>query len=468
MSGFQFVHVESYSRKADAKGRSTGFVLDESQRKPGACEHVKRPGEPTVVYGVDLDVLRQRHDDQVADARAVTKAGQSKRIRNDQHTLLTCVASHPATSEQARNDPATAKQVADWQEFTLSWLRETWGDGVQCVVRHDDEAHVHLHAYVLPQGKEMRARVLHPGVVAKEQVKSLELANGADGKVANKLGDDAYKAAMRAMQDSFFERVGIPSGLARLGPGRRRLDRGAWKAEQAQVQHASAAIAAAVEAKAQVDQARVQVIKAGAAGREYVAAARQAAERAKAAADAAEVRRAAAEKAERAALARAAAEVRAARQQAAKTVQEARRTADRLRTIGGRLGGLWVGLVGVQRRLEARAAERVQQAEAKAQAEVVAVKQAAKASVAKARTEIDAKLGAELVAARRQAAEDRERAASAQRALEPAVKAKAEAEQKAAAERAARLRAEAERERFRGMWADADNKLQAGLRKGYR
>lgn len=30
--GYQFVHLESYSRKADAKGRSTHFIFDELER----------------------------------------------------------------------------------------------------------------------------------------------------------------------------------------------------------------------------------------------------------------------------------------------------------------------------------------------------------------------------------------------------------------------------------------------------
>ena len=41
---------------------------------------------------------------------------------------------------------------------------------------------------------------------------------------------------MRATQDDFANRVGQRFGLARIGPGRRRLTRAQWQAEQAQAE----------------------------------------------------------------------------------------------------------------------------------------------------------------------------------------------------------------------------------------
>ena len=245
MSGFQFVHIESFARKSDAKGRSTSFVFDEASRTPGACEHVTNPAEPITVFGKSVDEVRALHDELATGATATTKAGKTRKVRSDQHTLLTIVASHPAAPGEQ------PEAVAAWQDRTVAWLRETWGDRLQSVIRHDDEGHVHVHAYVVPDDGEMRARRLHPGVVAKENAKAAALAEGHDAKAANKIGDDAYKVAMRGLQDSFFEAVGVPSGLARLGPGRRRLDRGAWQAEKAQAAAAGVAIAAAEVARVQ-------------------------------------------------------------------------------------------------------------------------------------------------------------------------------------------------------------------------
>ena len=44
----------------------------------------------------------------------------------------------------------------------------------------------------------------------------------------------AYKAAMRALQDDYYENVAAHCGLTRLGPGRQRLTREEWTEQQRQ------------------------------------------------------------------------------------------------------------------------------------------------------------------------------------------------------------------------------------------
>lgn len=433
MSGFQFVHIESYARKSNAKGQSTAFVFAEAARRPGACEHVGSPGSPVTVFGKSVDEVEAFHDALVADATCTTKTGKRRRVRSDQHTLLTVVASHPAAPGQ------DAEAVGAWQERTVEWLRAEWGDRLQSVVRHDDEAHVHVHAYVLPDDAEMRARILHPGAAAKEEAKAFAITAGADPKAANAAGDTAYKAAMRGLQDRFFEAVGVPSGLARLGPGRRRLDRGAWRAEQAQVEHAAVVISAASEGHESVAEAR-----------HFQETALAAAVVAIQAADAAEVRRKAAEVEEAGARRRAAGAVRQARKKASVIIQEARREADRLRSVGGWVGSLWSGFAGVQRRLEARADQRV-----------AAVQEQAWELVRGTRAQAEAAVGAELVQARRQVVTARARVGVAVSQVAQAEEARQAAERQVAVEQAGRVSAEREREVFRGRWADADNRLLA-------
>ena len=258
--GFQFVHVESYSRKADDKGRSSSFVLDEAERRPEACTHVENPAPPILVFGVPVAEVRVLHDQQAAEATTTTKAGKTRRIRSDQHTLMTVIASHPATMEEMRADPARAAEVEDWQRRTVDWLRDRWGDRLVSVIRHDDEAHPHLHAYLLPRDPEMRARQLHPGVTAKAEAKQVAEAEGLDGKASNAAGDRAYKQAMRAMQDEYWQQVGIQCGLTRLGPGRRRLDRAGWQAEKASAATTAVALREAAQARQETVQARQETV----------------------------------------------------------------------------------------------------------------------------------------------------------------------------------------------------------------
>lgn len=362
---FQFMHIETYSRKSDKAGRSTSFVLDEASREPHASQHVEQPGVPEVVHGLDLAELRGAHDAAAAVATATNANGKTSKIRVDQHTLLTAIASHPLTMDEVRSNPLAADQVADWERRSVEWMRETWGERLVSVIRHTDESYPHLHAYVLPDGP-MRARDLHPGVVAKAQVKAKALDGGADQKSANKSGDAAYKEAMRGLQDSYWERVGMPSGLARVGPRVRRLSRAGWKQEKAVAAVTGELVRAAETAQSQIAHARKTVdgvterLAAATAAEER---ARDAARRAhdaveqareqlsamRQAADAAEARRLDEERKARRAAAAAKGVVAQAQQRAGEILISAAAEAEAMRrrfgSFGGRVGAVFGGLV---------------------------------------------------------------------------------------------------------------------------
>lgn len=231
---FQFVHLESYSRKPDTKGRSTGFVLAEARRDPVASIHVPVPGTPIVVYGVNPEEVESLHDAAADAARTTPKGGKPRKIRVDQHTLLTVVASHPHTVDEVHADPRKRAEVDRWEKLTMDWLRELYGDALVSVVRHEDETYWHLHAYILPPSQDLKAAALHPGQAAKAVVMQAGPGADEDSKTLNRRGDTAYRAAMRAWQDSYFETVAVQCGLTRLGPARRRLTRAEWKAEKTQ------------------------------------------------------------------------------------------------------------------------------------------------------------------------------------------------------------------------------------------
>ena len=231
---FQFVHLETYSRKPDSKGRSTGFVLAEARRDPAASVHVPSPGVPTVICGVSPDQVESLHDAAAEAARTTPKGGKPRKVRVDQHTLLTVVASHPYTIDEVHGEPQKRAEVEHWETLTVAWLRDLYGDALVSVVRHEDESHWHLHAYMIPLPPDMKAAALHPGQRAKAEVMAAGPSGDEDSKTLNRRGDRAYRAAMRAWQDSYFEFVAIKCGLTRLGPARRRLTRAEWQAERTQ------------------------------------------------------------------------------------------------------------------------------------------------------------------------------------------------------------------------------------------
>lgn len=233
--GYTFAHMELHSRKGGKSG-SVSYVFDEAERRPGSCPHVPNPAPPELVFGMELAALRQHHDTLAENARMTLANGKTRKIRADQNTLFSVVLSFPG--EMASADP---EAVRDWERRSVQWLKQEYGSRLMTVVRHVDEAHPHLHAYGLADDPEMRVALLHPGYAAKAE----SLAAGED----NKAGDRAYKDAMRAWQDRYWNDVGLACGLARLGPGKRRLTRKEWHAEQT----AHKAVRKALRAKKHVD-----------------------------------------------------------------------------------------------------------------------------------------------------------------------------------------------------------------------
>ena len=344
MPGYQFVHIEGYSRSGGKGGRSVGYVLDEAERRPGACPHVDQPGAPTVLHGMSIGDLRAVHDQRAGEARQSVAGGKTRAIRQDQLTLLTAVASYPVPWSDL--DDAGRIEVDAWERRTIDWLKSQYGDRLATVVRHSDEAHPHLHAYVLPDDPAMRAGLLHPGFQAKAAVMDREKpADAEERKALNREGDRAYRDAMRGLQTSYWEGVGLPSGLARLGPGRRRLTREAWQSEKT----AAASVVVATRqyesalgaARSLQERGNAFVARTHAAAAETRQEASRRLQEAKRREAEAERLKAEVEALKAEAIRRGRESILAAKRKAAEIVQAAEAAAAPLRTIGGAIGSAW-------------------------------------------------------------------------------------------------------------------------------
>ena len=226
---YQFIHYDGYGREGSTqtktvtkkngdkitttkKVRSLKEILEEQDRVEEACPHIAEPRKPGLLYGVPpLEVLKIAEDwaETATDARG-------HKLRKDGNVCLVGVISLPREMED--NFPQFA-------EDSLIWLKNKYGDRLKSVIVHDDEAHPHLHFCVVPRVGE-RFDDIHEGTKAKNQAKKEGQKAGAQ--------NIAYIEAMRNFQDNFSEKVAMKYGLTRLGPARRRLSRGEWKAEQAQ------------------------------------------------------------------------------------------------------------------------------------------------------------------------------------------------------------------------------------------
>lgn len=215
MSGYQFIHIETYAKVSTKKGKpSMQSIANEAMRVDGFCPHVYRPQSPQILLGLD-----PRNLPQIALERS-QKARDRKgcKIRKDAPLLLAGVISVGSESD------------VNFREFlksSIDFLRRKYGKNLMSAVLHLDEEHPHIHFYVIPSLIDGRFAMseVHDGIRARNECK------GGYSKKAY-----AYKQAMREFQDSYYEEVGSRLGLTRLGPRVQRLTRKEWKAQQKQAQ----------------------------------------------------------------------------------------------------------------------------------------------------------------------------------------------------------------------------------------
>ncbi len=214
MAGYQFAHIDGYARQGGKT--KTGRVLsaqqiaDEAERRPGAHPHVKDPKPPIQRFGVTPSEAVQQATawaEQAVDPRG-------RKLRIDGLCLGAGVVSVP--------DNLPDELWPGYRDAMIGYLKTKHGDRLKSVVEHSDERHRHIHFYLVPLPGESFGAV-HPGVAAAR-------ASAARGERKG-LQRLAFNQAMRAWQDEIHT-VSADFGLARLGPGRRRLPREVWNAEQ--------------------------------------------------------------------------------------------------------------------------------------------------------------------------------------------------------------------------------------------
>lgn len=237
---YQFIHVDGYGR-ATGKGKKGGHnvasIVAEAERVPEACPHIEAPQPPTLLYGCSPKEAGEQA--RAWASQAVDARGHA--LRKDGNCLLAGVVSLPA------------EMSLRWEKYaadTLKWLKRQYGDRLLSVIEHKDEAHPHLHFYVVPRVGE-RFDTIHDGLRASTAAnpdRGNRRLSPAEKSAGKKAARTAYVTAMRKWQDDFYARVSRRYGLARIGPGRTRMSRSEWKAQNSE-REAVAAREMALEGK---------------------------------------------------------------------------------------------------------------------------------------------------------------------------------------------------------------------------
>lgn len=266
MSGPQFAHIQTWSRKPNPAGQSIDQIIAEATRDPEFSTHVIEPAPPRILHGNPATFASDHAAHVAARSTLVIMADGSthtKAIRKDRHTMASIVLSYPVPRSAITSHEGRAK-LAAWEKRNLEWLQEKYGSQLRVVLAHDDEPHPHIHAWLLPDDPSADATLMHPGKTAKKEAEVRAKADGMGHRESVKLGNRSLKDAMTVWQDEYHAAVGAPEGLTRSGPKRRRLSRAEWIREKiaAKAHKAAMDIAEAASTRAIAADKRVAEISA--------------------------------------------------------------------------------------------------------------------------------------------------------------------------------------------------------------
>jgi hypothetical protein len=219
--GFQFFHAYCFS--SGGKHQAAG-AIGEACRDPEFSAHVKDPKPPEWVCG-----SRELIEAAVREYQEKWRDSRGHKLRIDGQVLRADVVAWPADM--------TPEGRKKGQELTIAYYREKFGPAFRGALIHTDEPfkdeglrdkpREHLHLFIVPEAAQ-RFDDLHAGLKAKRAADQINRKASKEEKSEAKAhGSEAYRDAMKAEQDDFFQQVGRPLGLERkdLNSPRERISK---------------------------------------------------------------------------------------------------------------------------------------------------------------------------------------------------------------------------------------------------
>jgi hypothetical protein len=232
--GSQFFHFEAYAREGTKGKRNAAMILDEASRVLGACPHVTQPVEPRVLDGVAPELISGVIQKRIKGA--VDRRGRS--LPRTSLVLVAAVASYPVQRHLIVSDDKKRAAFERWKTLNFAFFRNLFGDALVSVIEHVDEEYPHLHVFCVPN-KDENSLFSVESILAPFRAQGEACRIGEGRKVQR----NAFRAEARKLQDEYHKMVGLPCGLTRCGPRRKRLTRTEWREQNEQ----AAAIATAYE-----------------------------------------------------------------------------------------------------------------------------------------------------------------------------------------------------------------------------
>jgi hypothetical protein len=232
--GSQFFHFEAYAREGTKGKRNAAMILNEACRVPGACPHVEQPVAPRVLYGVAPELISRIIQKRLQGA----EDRRGRTLPRTSLVLVAAVASYSKRRDPIESDDRKRAAFEKWRTLNVDFFRNLFGDALVSVIEHVDEEYPHMHVFCVPKKDEN-------GLFSVESILSPFRAQGEACRSGGgrKVQRNAFRAEARKLQDRYHETVGLPCGLTRCGPRRKRWTRTEWREQNEQ----AAAIATAYE-----------------------------------------------------------------------------------------------------------------------------------------------------------------------------------------------------------------------------
>lgn len=224
----QFISLQEYGRRNNkmAEKRSMRQIVNEAERVPANCPHVKQAQQPLLIHGISP----LRMCDELEGLADQARSANGNKLRRDARILLAGVVSYPERASTMSNHPLKDPEFLKWLKQSRKFLREHFGDDFRSAVVHFDESHPHIHFYChqdLGDNHTLDLKTIHPGIAAEQQLRQQLQRKPKKAELTN-----ANNQGLSSFQDDFHAAVSQNFGHKRSTVKRKRLKQSEFKRQE--------------------------------------------------------------------------------------------------------------------------------------------------------------------------------------------------------------------------------------------